>query len=109
VSYCPVINGEPSADAHGNALIAGAPPVERSASGAAFPRRSGLPQANDLLASRGTTLSSPTLLRTSDTRSRRWSMRLDPEAVLIGGALAWLIVSAHSLPSLFVGRSRRTW
>lgn len=49
-SACLVLDGRPYAGAHGEALVLGAPPVERTASGPALARAAGLERAADVLA-----------------------------------------------------------
>jgi glucokinase len=49
-SACLVVDGHPYAGAHGEALVLGAPPVERVASGRALARAAGLERAEDVLA-----------------------------------------------------------
>ena len=49
-SACLVVDGRPFAGAHGEALVLGAPPVERLAAGPALARAAGLERAEEVLA-----------------------------------------------------------
>jgi glucokinase len=87
VSYCLLVDGEPYAGAHGNALIVGAPPVEHSASGAALARRAGVARAEDVF-------SAPAFEHLVAAAAADLGLAvatlvnaLDPEAVVIGGGL----------------------
>jgi glucokinase len=81
-SACLVVDGRPYAGSRGEAIVLGAPPVERVASGAALARAAGLERAEDVLA------------------DPAHAPIVDNAAAALGGALA---VLANALdPSLIV-------
>jgi glucokinase len=86
-SACLVIDGLPYAGAHGEALVLGAPPVERTASGPALARAAGLERAEDVLAH-------PAHAATVDDAAAALgnvlavlANALDPALVVLGGGL----------------------
>jgi glucokinase len=86
-SVCLVIDGRPYAGAHGEALVLGAPPVERTASGPALARAAGLERAEDVLAD-------PAHAATLDDAAAALggvlatlANALDPALVVVGGGL----------------------
>lgn len=81
-SACLVVDGEPYAGARGRAIVLGAPPVERIASGRALAGRAGLERAEAVLADPG------------------WASLVDEAAAALGQVLA---VLANALdPSVLV-------
>ena len=81
-SACLVVDGEPHAGARGRAIVLGAPPVERIASGRALARRAGLERAEAVLA------------------DPAWASLVDEAAAALGQVLA---VLANALdPSVLV-------
>jgi glucokinase len=87
ISHCLVLAGEPYAGARGNAIVVGAPPVERVASGSALARQAGVARAEDLLAD-------PALAGLVDAAAAELGLALaalvnalDPEGVVVGGGL----------------------
>jgi glucokinase len=87
ISHTMVVDGRPLAGARGNAIITGAPPVERWASGLALARGAGARTAEDVLCD-------PTragLVADAATRLGQTLATLvnalDPEVVVIGGGL----------------------
>jgi glucokinase len=87
VSHCLVLHGQPYAGARGNAIVVGAPPVERTASGLALARRAGTDNAERVL-------SDPALASFVDSAAGELGLALaalvnalDPEGVVIGGGL----------------------
>jgi len=86
-SACLVVDGRPYTGAHGEALVLGAPPVERVASGPALARAAGRGRAEDVLAD-------PTLARLVDEAAGALGdalatlvNALDPALVVLGGGL----------------------
>ncbi|MGH3136316.1 MAG: ROK family protein [Gaiellaceae bacterium] len=87
VSYCLVLDGEPYVGARGNAIVVGAPPVERVASGLAIARAAGVERAEEVL-------TDPMLSSIVDDAAAQLGLALatlvnalDPEAVVVGGGL----------------------
>jgi glucokinase len=68
-----VVDGKPYPGAHGGAVVLGAPPVERVASGAALARRTGLDDAEAVLA------------------DSRWSAVVDEAAAALGRVVGVLV------------------
>lgn len=87
VAFTLVQDGRPWAGAHGNALILGAPPVERSASGKALAREAGVARAEEVFG-RG---DGDALVRHGSRqlgRAMAWLVNaLDPELMVVGGGL----------------------
>lgn len=87
VSYCLVLHGQPYEGARGNAIVVGAPPVERTAGGLALAERAGVDRAELVL-------SDPARASFVDAAADELGLALaalvnalDPEAVVIGGGL----------------------
>jgi glucokinase len=87
VSYCLVLHGQPYEGARGNAIVVGAPPVERTSSGPALAERAGVDRAELVLGD-------PTRASLVDAAADQLGLALaalvnalDPEAVVIGGGL----------------------
>jgi glucokinase len=87
VSHCLVLHGEPYPGARGNAIVVGAPPVERTAGGLALARDAGVDRAELVL-------SDPSRAATVDAAADELGLALaalvnalDPEAVVVGGGL----------------------
>jgi glucokinase len=87
VSFCLVVDGRPYAGAHGHALVVGAPPVERLASGRALERQSKRASATDVLADPAC---SPIVERGASALGNALAMlanALDPALIVVGGGL----------------------
>jgi glucokinase len=87
ISHCLVLAGEPYPGARGNAIVVGAPPVERVASGSALARLAGVARAEEVLAD-------PARAALVDCAAVALGLALaalvnalDPEAVVVGGGL----------------------
>ena len=73
------------AGARGNAIVVGAPPVERSASGAALAARAHKPRAEDVLSCAADEAIVNDVARTLAVELAGLVNALDPEMVIIGG------------------------
>jgi glucokinase len=87
VSHCLVLHGRPHEGARGNAIVVGAPPVERTSGGLALAERAGVERAELVLGD-------PAHASFVDTAADELGLALaalvnalDPEAVVIGGGL----------------------
>jgi glucokinase len=87
VSYCLVLDGRPYEGARGNAIVVGAPPVERTSGGLALAERAGVARAELVLGD-------PVRASLVDSAAHELGLALaalvnalDPEAVVIGGGL----------------------
>jgi glucokinase len=87
VSFCHVVGGIPSPGHRGNAIVVGAPPVERGASGRALAERAGLDDA-------AAVLEDPSFDELVEEAAGELGLGLaalvnafDPEGVVIGGGL----------------------
>ncbi len=87
VSYSLVLGGQPYEGARGNAIVVGAPPVERTSGGLALAERAGLDRAELVLRD-------PTRASLVEAAADELGLALaalvnalDPEAVVIGGGL----------------------
>jgi glucokinase len=87
ISHCLVLSGEPYPGARGNAIVVGAPPVERVASGSALARLASVARAEEVLAD-------PAHAALVDSAAAELGLALaalvnalDPEAVVVGGGL----------------------
>jgi glucokinase len=96
VSYCLVVEDEPRLGAHGNAIIVGAPPVERVASGRALAATAGVERAEEVLADEAY---DPIVQRAAEQLGLALAtlvLALDPDGVVIGGGLG-LVNRYHEL------------
>ncbi len=87
VSYCLVLRGQPYEGARGNAIVVGAPPVERTSGGLALAERAGLDSAELVL---GDPARASFVEAAADELGIALAglvNALDPEAVVIGGGL----------------------
>ena len=87
VSHCLVLHGRPYEGARGNAIVVGAPPVERTSGGLALAERAGVDRAELVL-------SDPARASLVDSAADELGLALaalvnalDPEAVVVGGGL----------------------
>jgi glucokinase len=87
VSHCLVVDGVPYTGARGNAIVVGAPPVERVAGGLALARSAEVERAQDVLGD-------PVHAAVVDAAAAELGLALaalvnalDPEAVVVGGGL----------------------
>jgi glucokinase len=87
VSYCLVLDGQPYEGARGNAIVVGAPPIERTSGGLALAEGAGVERAELVL-------SDPARASIVDSAADELGLALaalvnalDPEAVVIGGGL----------------------
>lgn len=87
VSFCLVVEGRPFAGARGNALVVGAPPVERQASGRAVERLSGHARATEALADPACSSLVREAACALGTALAALVNALDPALVVIGGGL----------------------
>lgn len=87
VSHTFVIGGLPWRGARGNAIVSGAPSVERVASGAALAARTGKSRAEVVLTSKSDEPIVESAVRSLGTELARLVNAFDPEAVVIGGGL----------------------
>ncbi len=86
-SACLVLDGRPYAGAHGEALVLGAPPVERVASGPALALAAGVERAEDVLADGA---NAALLERAAEALAATLAVlvnALDPALVVLGGGL----------------------
>jgi glucokinase len=86
-SFCLVVDGSPYAGARGRAIVLGAPPVERVASGRALARRAGAERAEDVLADPA---SAPLVEEAATALAGVLAVlvnALDPSVVVLGGGL----------------------
>ena len=86
-SVCLVLEGRPYVGAHGEAVVLGAPPVERVASGPALARAAGLARAEDVLADPAY---APLVEEAADALAGTLAVlvnALDPALVVLGGGL----------------------
>lgn len=86
-SVCLVIGGEPYAGEHGHAIVLGAPPVERVASGSALARRAGVERAEDVLANPGHTGLVEEAAHALAGVLAVLANALDPGLIVLGGGL----------------------
>jgi glucokinase len=87
VSYALVIDGRPFEGARGNAIIVGAPPVERIASGLGIARAAGRSRAEDVLADPACAGVVSTAAASLGAGLAMLANALDPERIVIGGGL----------------------
>ena len=87
MSYCLVLHGKPYEGARGNAIVLGAPPVERTSGGLALAEGAGVERAELVL-------SDPARASFVDAAADELGLALaalvnalDPEAVVVGGGL----------------------
>jgi glucokinase len=86
-SSCLVVDGSPYAGARGHAIVLGAPPVERIASGPALARRAGTERAEDVLADPGARVLVDEAAAALGHVLAVLVNALDPSVVVIGGGL----------------------
>lgn len=87
VSHCLVLNGVPYEGARGNAIVVGAPPVERTSGGLALAERAGVERAELVL---GDPARASIVDAAADELGGALAAlvnALDPEAVVVGGGL----------------------
>jgi glucokinase len=87
VSHCLVLDGEPYAGARGNAIVVGAPPVERTAGGLGLAERAGVDRAELVLSDPARTAFVDVAADELGLALAALVNALDPEAVVIGGGL----------------------
>ena len=87
VSYCLVLHGEPYEGARGNAIVVGAPPVERTSGGLALAEGAGLARAEFVLRDPARTSFVEAAADELGLALAALVNALDPEAVVIGGGL----------------------
>jgi glucokinase len=87
ISGCFVLEGRPFAGARGNALVIGAPPVERQAGGRALERQSGHARAADVLADPACRDLVDAATRALGAALAALVNALDPALVVVGGGL----------------------
>jgi len=87
ISYSLVIDGVPFAGARGNALIVGAPPVERTASGRALQLLTGVPRAEHIVADPAFTSLIAEAAASLGLALAVLVNALDPALVVVGGGL----------------------
>jgi glucokinase len=87
VSHCLVLDGRPYEGARGNAIVVGAPPVERNAGGLALARRAGIDSAEQVLSD---SIHASLVDAAADELGLALAAlvnALDPDAVVVGGGL----------------------
>jgi glucokinase len=87
VSHCLVLDGEPYAGSRGNAIVVGAPPVERTSGGLALAERAGVDRAELMLDDPGRALFVDEAAAALGLALGALVNALDPAAVVIGGGL----------------------
>jgi glucokinase len=86
-SACLVVDGRPYAGSRGEAIVLGAPPVERVASGPALARAAGLARAEDVLADPAHTALVDMAARALGGVLAVLANALDPSVIVLGGGL----------------------
>ena len=87
ISHTLMLDGRPFAGARGNAVVVGAPPVERVASGLALERATGRASAEDVLADAGLDTTVANATAALGLALAALINALDPAAVVVGGGL----------------------
>lgn len=87
ISHTFVLGGSPWRGAHGNAVVTGAPAVEKEASGAAIANRAGKNRAEDVFSDYRYQPIIKEAAQSLGIELARLVNALDPEAVVIGGGL----------------------
>jgi glucokinase len=87
VSHCLVLHGQPYEGARGNAIVVGAPPVERTSGGLALAERAGVGDAELVLSDRARASFVDAAADELGVALAVLVNALDPEAVVIGGGL----------------------
>jgi glucokinase len=86
-SACLVVDGRPYAGSRGEAIVLGAPPVERVASGPALARAAGVERAEDVLADPAHTAVVDVAARALGGVLAVLANALDPSLIVLGGGL----------------------
>jgi glucokinase len=86
-SACLVVDGRPYAGSRGEAIVLGAPPVERMASGPALARAAGLERAEDVLADPAHTALVDVAANALGGVLAVLANALDPSLIVLGGGL----------------------
>jgi glucokinase len=87
VSYCSIVAGQPRLGSRGNAIIVGAPPVERIASGRGLAAAASRDRAEDVLADDGCDVIVRGAAEQLGLALAALVLALDPEGVVVGGGL----------------------
>jgi glucokinase len=87
ISHCLVVDGRPYPGARGNAIVVGAPPVERVGAGPALARRAGVERAEEALADPCHAAVVESAAEELGAALAALVNALDPEAVVVGGGL----------------------